>query len=143
MLQIMCMVDPEDYWYIHSMHEQNQVVNYYGYLFVAEDETQGTNNKPAKVMVIELINANLALGFAVSSDFNMEGKFKIAFICYEKPDPSDSLPLEVKLSNEVKKTKLDGTETEKLEYIGFSLEKFYEQKNVKFYMQDLRAATSK
>ena len=31
MLQIMCWVDSEDYWYLHSMNEKDQKLDYYGY----------------------------------------------------------------------------------------------------------------
>ena len=41
MLQIMCWVDSEDYWYLHSLNEKNQSLEYYGYRFEVEAEPRG------------------------------------------------------------------------------------------------------
>ena len=70
------------------------------------------------------------------SNYKMDKEFKLGFICQEKPD--QDIPLECKLSDEVKTAQYPGTDIDRIEYIGFTLEKFYEQKEVKFYLHDLR-----
>ena len=54
---------------------------------------------------------------------------------FPKKDPINH---ECKLSDEIKKTKFPGSDIHRLEYIGFTLEKFYTEKDVKFYFHDLR-----
>ena len=41
MLQIMCMVDSEDYWTLNSYNEAGKTVNYYGYTFNVEGSPDG------------------------------------------------------------------------------------------------------
>ncbi|GBD39900.1 hypothetical protein HRbin37_02186 [bacterium HR37] len=139
MLQIMCWVNPEDYWYLHSLQEKNIPVNYYGYTFEVEGtgESEGGESK-VRVMVVELLNANMAVGFALPKDKTIEGEFKLGFICQDKP--TEDIPVVCKLSKEVKRTSYRGDDNAKLEFIGFSLEKFYESKKVAFYLFDLRGA---
>ena len=130
------MLDSEDYWYLNNMHENNQSIDYYAYRFNIEDSSEAPDPTPVNLIVIELINAKLAIGFALPPDFNYDEEFKLGFICQERPDKD--IPLVFKLSDEVKNTKYAGTDIHRLEYIGFSLEKFYEEKGAKFYLHDLR-----
>lgn len=136
MVQIMCWLDSEDYWYLNNMHENNQSIDYYAYRFNVEDSSEAPDPTPVSLIVIELINAKLAIGFALPTQFELEKEFKIGFISQDRPDKD--IPLECKLSDEVKNTKYAGTDIHRLEYIGFSLEKFYENKGAKFYLHDLR-----
>ncbi len=137
MLQIMCWINSEDYWYLDSMREQNITVNSYGYTFEVEDigETAGGSGT-IKLSVVELLNARMAVGFTLPKHISIDGEFQLGFICQD--NPSRGIPLICKLSEEVKRTTYKGEYTEKLEYVGFSLEKFYESKGVVFFLYDLR-----
>jgi hypothetical protein len=66
----------------------------------------------------------------------IDGEFKIEFISYE--DPLKDIPIVCKLSKEVSTPTYIGDDDAKLEYISFSLEKFYENKGARFYLHDLR-----
>lgn len=140
MLQVMCWVEPEDFDCLDTMSKRNEKVDYYGYLFEIEGGTETTGSSVVKVVVVELVNAKMAVGLAIPNGLKIEGEFKIGFIRYD--DPNKDIPFVCKLSNEVKRIKYMGDELEKLEYIGFTLEKFYENKGAKFYLHDLRGAKS-
>jgi hypothetical protein len=137
MLQILCLVTSEDYFYLSSMGEQNIPVNFYGYTFEVDSvgESEGGSSK-VKVIVVELINANMALGFAVRSKMSIDGEFQLNFTSQD--NPTKDIPIVCKLSQEVKRTSYAGDDIAKLEYLGLSLEKFYEGKGATFYFYDLR-----
>ena len=139
MLQIMCFVTSEDYLYLNSMGEQNIPVNYYGYTFEVDSvgETEGGSSR-VRVIVVELINANMALGFAVRNDMSIDGEFQLNFTSQD--NPTKDIPIVCKLSQEVKRTSYSGDDITKLEYLGLSLEKFYESKGATFYFYDLRGS---
>jgi hypothetical protein len=141
MLQIMCCVNPEDYWYLDSMVENNVPVNYYGYMFKVEgaSETSG-GDSIVKLIVVELINANISVGFALPENMSIDGEFQLGFISQD--NPTRDIPLVCKLSEEVKRATYMGNDIEKLEYIGFTLEQFYQNKGATFYLYDLRGSTS-
>jgi hypothetical protein len=140
MIQIVCFIDSEDYWNLDAMRENNIRVNFYGYTFEVEGlgETAG-GSSVIKVRVVELLNAYIAVGLALPDNISIDGEFQLNFICQD--NPSRDIPLVCKLSDEVKRTMYKGDDLEKLEYIGFSLEKFYESKGVTFYLYDLRGGT--
>ncbi|HEY7535855.1 MAG TPA: hypothetical protein VH878_07905 [Thermodesulfobacteriota bacterium] len=139
MIQIMCVITAEDYWYLNSMKEQNLPVNYYGYTFEVESggESEGGVGR-VRLMVIELINARMAVGFAIPLKMSVDGEFELRFLSHESP--TNEIPLVCKLSQEVKRTSYMGDDNAKLEYIGFSLERFYEAKGATFYFYDLRGS---
>ncbi len=136
MVRIMCWLDSEDYWHLHNMQEGNQAIDYYAYRFNVDDSSEAPDPTPVNLIVIEMVNANMAVGFVLSPNFKIEKELEIGFICQEKPDKG--IPLACKLSDEVKNTKYAGTDIHRIEYIGFTLEKFYENKGAKFYLHDLR-----
>ncbi len=137
MLQIMCWVDSEDYWYLHSINEKNQTLDYYGYTFEIEGGTEGIGTSVVRLLIFEFITAKMAVGFVVPNNLKLEDRdFTLRFISHESP--SKDIPIECKLSEEVKRAKYMGDDQEKIEYIGFTLEKFYEGNNAKFYLHDLR-----
>ena len=140
MLTLMSFVESEDYWNINNINTKNQKLDYYAYTFevVGGSESEGASS--VRVIVVELINANIAVGYILPSNIKIDGEFKIGFICQDRP--TDDISFICKLSNEVKRATYNGDDLEKLEYIGFSLEKFYDSKSVKYYMQDLRGAPS-
>jgi hypothetical protein len=88
--------------------------------------------------VVELLNAYIAVGLVLPNNISLDGEFQLNFISQD--NPSRDIPLVCKLSDEVKRTVYKGDDIEKLEYVGFSLEKFYESKGVTFYLYDLRGS---
>ena len=134
-MKIMCWLDTEDYWYLNSMNQKQESLDYYSYIMEVS-EPDGSNS--IRILVIELISAKLAVGFAIPDTMAMDGEQELGFICTE--NPSNDIPFEYKLSDEVKKVQYSGDELHKIEYAGFSLEKFYEQKEAKFYLYNLRPA---
>ena len=139
MLQVMCWVDSEDYWYLNSMNEKNQAIDYYVYRFSVEGGGESMGSGAINILVAEFNNAGMAVGFILPSDFKLEKDITFRFICNDSP--SKDIAIETKLSDEVKKTSYMGDDLEKIEYIGFTLEKFYEEHNAKFYLNDLRPRT--
>jgi len=140
MLQIICWVDSEDYWYLHSMNEKNQKLDYYGYMFEVEGGTEGIGTSTVRFFIFEFISAKMAVGFVIPNNLKLEDRdFTLRFICHDSP--SKDIPIECKLSDEVKKASYMGDDQEKIEYIGFTLEKFYEGNSAKFYLHDLRPPT--
>lgn len=137
MLQIMCWVDSEDYWYLHSLNEKNQSLEYYGYRFEVEGGTEGIGTSSVRLLIVEFISAKMALGFVTPKDFKLEKPdLTLRFISHEQP--TTDVPVQCKISDEVKRASYMGDDQEKIEYIGFTLEKFYESHNAKFYLHDLR-----
>lgn len=137
MLQILCWVDSEDYLFLQSMNEQNQTLNYYGYTFEVEGGTEGIGTSVVRLLVVEFISAKMAVGFVIPNTFKLESnELTLRFVSHE--NPSKDIPVACKLSDEVKKASYMGDDQEKIEYIGFTLEKFYEKNNAKFYLHDLR-----
>ena len=137
MLQIMCWVDSEDYWYLHSLNEKDQKLDYYGYRFEVEGGTEGIGTSSIRLLIVEFISAKMALGFVTPKDFKLEKPdLTLRFISHE--EPTKDVPVQCKISEEVKRASYMGDDQEKIEYIGFTLERFYESHNAKFYLHDLR-----
>ncbi len=137
MLQIMCWVDSEDYWHLHSLNERNQSLDYYGYRFEVEGGTEGIGTSSVRLLIVEFISAKMAVGFVTPRDFKLEDNdLTLRFISHEQP--TDDVPVQCKISDEVKRASYMGDDQEKIEYIGITLEKFYESHNAKFYLHDLR-----
>ena len=63
MLQILCMVDAEDYWQLNSFNESGKPVNYYGYIFGVEGGREGMGITSVKILVFEVIDVKMAVGF--------------------------------------------------------------------------------
>lgn len=138
MLTLMSWVESEDYWNINKLDNENQQLDYYAYTFEVTGGSESEGASKVSVIVVELISAKIAVGYVLPNHINIDGEFKIGFICQDKP--ADDISFNCKLSKEVKKASYNGDDLEKLEYIGFSLEKFYENQGAKYYMQDLRGA---
>jgi len=136
MLTLMSWVESEDYWNVNNINKGKQDLSYYAYTFVVTGGSESESASSVRLIVVELINAKMAVGFILPKHVEIEGEFKIGFICQDKP--TDGINFVCKLSKEVKKASYNGNELEKLEYIGYSLEKFYEEKGATYYMQDLR-----
>ncbi len=136
MLQILCMVDAEDYWQLNSYNESGKSVNYYGYVFNVEGGREGMGTSTIRLLVFEIIDLKMSIGFVTPNDLKLEKDFRLLFIANDSP--TKEIPVECKLSDEVKKAAYMGDDLEKIEYIGFTLEKFYDENNAKFYLHDLR-----
>ena len=136
MLQILCMVDSEDYWQLNSYNEGNGTIHYYGYIFEVEGGAEGLGNSMIRLLVFEFSDVKMALGFVTPNDLKLEKDFRLIFIANDSP--TKEIPIEVKLSDEVKKASYMGDDLEKIEYIGYTLERFYDNNNAKFYLHDLR-----
>jgi len=136
MLQILCMVDAEDYWQLNSYNEKGSTVNYYGYLFDVEGGKEGMGSSLVRLLVFEFIDVKMAVGFVLPKDLKIEKEFRLLFIANDSP--TKEVPIECKLSDEIKKASYMGDDLEKIEYMGFTLEKFYDDNNAKFYLHDLR-----
>jgi len=130
---IVCMIENEDYWNLDSIVSSGKTIEFYGYKFVAE--TPSGSTPPITIAVIELTNATFSIGLAVGEKFK-ESKLLLYCICQQVPDKQ--IPISVKLSAEVKKIRYDGDELQRIEYLGLTLEKFYEHKGIKFYLLDFR-----
>ena len=136
MLQILCMVDAEDYWQLNSYNEGGKAVNYYGYVFEVEGGREGMGTSSIRLLVFEIIDLKMSIGFVTPNDLKLEKEFRLLFVANDSP--TKEIPVECKLSDEIKKAAYMGDDLEKIEYIGFTLEKFYDDNNAKFYLHDLR-----
>ncbi len=132
-LHILCMIENEDYWNLDSMVTSGNAVEVYGYRFVGEDPSGST--PPIMIAVIELINATFSIGLIVKRNFK-NNELMLGCICQQVPDKQ--IPVSAKLSDEIKKIKYEGDELQRIEYLGLTLEKFYENKGIKFYLLDMR-----
>ncbi len=139
MLQILCMVDSEDYWNLNSYNEAGKAVNYYGYTFNVEGSPDGKGDSVVRLIVMEFADSKMAVGFVTPNDLELEKELRIKFISNDSP--TKDIHVDCKLSDEVKKAAYNGDDLEKIEYIGYTLEKFYDNNNVKFYLHDLRPQT--
>ena len=86
MLQIMCWVESEDYWYINGLNEKDEKVDYYAYRFEVEDSSEAPDPTPVNLIVTEVISAKMAVGFAVGDNLNFDDGYQIGFISQERPD---------------------------------------------------------
>ncbi|QMU56025.1 MAG: hypothetical protein GKS04_02365 [Candidatus Mycalebacterium zealandia] len=127
------MIENEDYWNLNSIVSSGKEVDSYGYRFVAGDPSGSA--PPVTIVVIELANATFSVGFIVKDDFT-EKELILGYICQQAPDKQ--IPIKTTISDEVKKVQYEGNELQRIEYVGLSLEKFYENRGAKFYLLDLR-----
>lgn len=132
-MRVICMIENEDYWNLDSIVSSGKKVESYGYNFVAEDPSGST--PPVIIAVIELANATFSVGFIVKDGF-AEKNLTLCCVCQQVPDKQ--IPLKATISDEVKKVQYEGNELHRIEYVGLSLEKFYENSGAKFYLLDLR-----
>ena len=145
MLNIGCLIDNEDYNRVESTLEGDQLPSA-SYTITVEDgpeeEATGTS---VQLHVIELQSISLAVGFTLPNEKKIEDELAIVFTT--PPDAQRTMPkdLVVKLnfSDTQKTAKHGGDELEKLEFKGYSLEKFYEGKQATFYLFDYRGITRK
>lgn len=132
-MRVVCMIENEDYWNLDSIIGSGGGVESYGYRFIAEDPSGSA--APSTVVVFELANATFSVGLIVSNSFN-ETDMELGFICQQVPDKQ--IPVKTSVSEEVKKIQKEGDELQRIEYVGLSLEKFYENSGAKFYLLDMR-----
>lgn len=133
-MKIMCWLESEDYWFLDGLSKRDEKINTYGYMMRVSESEDDAN--VVNILVIEMQTANMAIGFVVPVEFKIDGELVIGFICQERPDKD--IPFNCQISYEVKNVNYPGDEVHKIEYSGYSLEKFYENKGAKFYLHDLR-----
>lgn len=141
MLKIMCWVNQEDYSNLNSLVESNVPVNFYGYTFNVEGGSEASGGSTiVSVKVVELINAYICVGLVLPESISIDGEFELSFISQEGPGGgfASGIPIVCKISDEVKRATYMGDDLEKLEYLGFTLEQFYNSKGATFYLYDLR-----
>ncbi len=131
------MIENEDYWNLDSIIGSGGEIEIYGYRFVAEDPSGSTPE--VTIVVFELANATCSVGLIVDNDFK-ETDMVLGCICQQVPDKQ--IALKAKVSDEVKKIQREGGELQRIEYVGLSLEKFYENSGAKFYLLDLRGQSA-
>ena len=137
MLRIMCWINQEDHANLSSLVESNVPVNYYGYTFNVEGGSEASGGSTVvSLKVVELVNAYICVGLVLSDSVSIEGELELRFISQE--GPQSGIPIICRISNEVKRATYMGDDLEKLEYIGFTLEQFYQSKGATFYLYDLR-----
>ena len=142
MLEVVCWVNTEDYWILHSLNEKNMPIQTYGYKFEVRGGVDQTDAESGVSLYIqELRNANFAVGVSTPIDYKLEGEFKLGFICQD--NVINRLTLVCSMSDEVKETVYSGDNLEKLEYIGYTLERFYFDKGATFYLFDVREKLEK
>jgi len=136
MVEIVCLVETEDYWNINSLVEKNIPIKHYGYRFQVLGGAEGEGSKEVEIVVFELLNASVSVGLYLPERFAETTQFKLGFT--SQTDPTSKVSVECSLSPEVKKVSYEGSERERLEYIGFTLERFYADKGATFYLYDLK-----
>jgi len=80
MLQILCMVDSEDYWNLNSVIEAGKAMNYYGYTFNVEGSPDGKSDSVVRLIVMEFADSKMAVGFVTPNELKLEKELRIKFI---------------------------------------------------------------
>ena len=142
MLNIGCLVVNEDYDRLKSTIKENKLPHF-TYTLTVTGAPEGGTPTTLKLYVVELVSSNLSLGFTLPADKPIEKELEIIFTT--QPTADVKMPEDLKIicefSDEKKNTEYAGENLEKLEYIGYSLEKFYETKKATFYLFDYEGIT--
>ena len=146
MLNIGCLIDNEDYNRIEATLKGDELPSF-TYTITVEDgpEDPEPTGSSIQLYVIELQSVSLAVGFTLPKNKKIEKEVAVVFTTH--PDAQRTMPkdLVVKLefSDDQKKANHGGDDLEKLEFIGYSLEKIYETKKATFYLFDYQGITKK
>ena len=138
MLSIGCMVENEDYVRLKSIIKDETIPRYFTYTLTVKDASKAKDSSSIKVYVIELTSANLAIGFTLPNIKKLAKELLVAFTASpdaQRPNP-EYLRFKCEFSDNQRKANYDGSNLEKLEYIGTWLEKTFEKKTVMFYLFD-------
>ncbi|NSW88202.1 hypothetical protein CL651_000390 [bacterium] len=142
MLNIGCLVVNEDYDRLKSTMKENKLPHF-TYTLTVTGAPEGGTSTTLKLYVVELVSSNLSIGFTLPPDKPIDKELEIIFTT--QPTADVKMPEDLKLicdfSEEKKDTEYAGENLEKLEYIGYSLEKFYETKKATFYLFDYEGIT--
>ena len=142
MLNIGCLVVNEDYDRLKSTMKENKLPHF-TYTLTVTGAPEGGTSTTLKLYVVELVSSNLSIGFTLPPDKPIDKELEIIFTT--QPTADVKMPEDLKLicdfSEEKKDTEYAGKNLEKLEYIGYSLEKFYETKKATFYLFDYEGIT--
>ena len=142
MLNIGCLVVNEDYDRLRLSIVENKLPHF-TYTLTVSGAPEGGTSSTLKLYIIELVSSNLSIGFTLPPDKEIDKDLEIVFTT--QPTADVKMPEDLKLicefSDEKKDTQYAGENLEKLEYIGYSLEKFYETKKASFYLFDYEGIT--
>ena len=142
MLNIGCLVVNEDYDRLKSSIVENKLPHF-TYTLTVTGAPEGETSTTLKLYVLELVSSNLSIGFTLPPDKEIDKDLEIIFTT--QPTADVKMPEDLKLicefSDEKKDSQYAGENLEKLEYIGYSLEKFYETKKASFYLFDYEGIT--
>ena len=137
MLNIGCLVVNEDYDMLKASIKEESLPNH-SYTLTVTGTPEGGAPSTLVLYVVELVSTNIAIGFTLPEDKEFDKNLEIIFTT--QPTAEVKMPEDIKVniefSDQKKDTVYDGEKMEKLEYIGFSLEKFYETKKAGFYLFD-------
>lgn len=136
MLKLVCWVESEDYWNFNTFKKQNAEIQHFGYTFEVQGGLEAQVETKLILSVVELLNLNISIGFCVPDHIDLDGEFELGFICQDKP--TEDVSFVVSITPETKNASYSGSELEKMEYIGYTLEKFYEEKSVIFYLYNFK-----
>ena len=142
MLNIGCLVVNEDYDMLKSSMKENKLPHF-SYSLIVTGAPEGSSSTTLTLYVLEFVSSNLSIGFTLPSDKPIEKELEVVFTTQPTADVKmpDDLKLICEFSDEKKETTYDGENLEKLEYIGYSLEKFYGTKKATFYLFDYKGIT--
>lgn len=132
MLKLVCWVESEDYWNFNTFKEKNTEIQHFGYTFEVDGGAEAQAETKLVLSVVEFLNLNTSVGFCLPDHLSLDGEFELGFNCQDKP--TEDVSFIVSLSTETKNASYSGSELEKMEYIGYTLEKFYQEKGVTFYL---------
>ena len=132
----------EDYDRLRLSIVENKLPHF-TYTLTVSGAPEGGTSSTLKLYIIELVSSNLSIGFTLPPDKEIDKDLEIVFTT--QPTADVKMPEDLKLicefSDEKKETEYAGENLEKLEYIGYSLEKFYETKKASFYLFDYEGIT--
>ena len=137
MLSIGGVIQNEDYGAVQDVID-NEQLPHSSYTVTVKNENKGEGSLPIKLYVIELTTASLAIGFTLPNTTKIEEDVSLTFTTYpdaQRPNP-EYLKFKCKFSDKQKEEKRDGDPLEKLEYVGYKLEKDYNEKKATFYLFD-------
>ena len=137
MLSIGGVIQNEDYDAVQTAIG-NEQLPHSSYTITVKNENKGEGSLPIKLYVLELPTAHIAIGFTLPNTKELEKDISLTFTTYpdaQRPNP-EYLKFKCKFSEDQKEEKRDGDPLEKLEYVGYKLEKGYNEKKATFYLFD-------
>jgi len=144
MLSIGGVIQNEDYDAVQTAIG-NEQLPHSSYTITVKNENKGEGSLPIKLYVLELPTVHIAIGFTLPNTQELEKDISLTFTTYpdaQRPNP-EYLKFQCKFSDDQKEEKRDGDPLEKLEYVGYKLEKGYNEKKATFYLFDYQGIGNK